>query len=116
VSPAGTTVTDRTSVDSVFVALADPTRRDLLRTVIAQGPLSTSELADGRAMTRQAVAKHLAVLADAGLLKVARAGRETRYEATRKGLAPVSRWLKDAEIAWDRRLDRLRRQVDGRRS
>jgi ArsR family transcriptional regulator, cadmium/lead-responsive transcriptional repressor len=112
VSPTAT----RTPVDSVFAALADPTRRELLRVVITQGPLSTSELADGREISRQAVAKHLGVLTDAGLLKMARAGRETRYEATRKGLAPASRWLKEAESAWDRRLDRLRRQIDGRRA
>jgi DNA-binding transcriptional ArsR family regulator len=115
VSPTGTTAS-RAPVDSVFAALADPTRRDLLRSVIAQGPLSTSELAGGRDISRQAVAKHLAVLADAGLLKMARSGRETRYEATRKGLAPASRWLREADAAWDRRLDRLRRTVDGRRA
>jgi DNA-binding transcriptional ArsR family regulator len=115
VSPAGAALT-RTPADAVFAALADPTRRELLRVVINQGPLSTRELADGRDISRQAVAKHLGVLTDAGLLKVARAGRETRYEATRKGLTPVSRWLKETESAWDRRLDRLRRQVNGRRS
>jgi DNA-binding transcriptional ArsR family regulator len=113
VSPTGTSA--RTPADSVFAALADPTRRDLLRSVISQGPLSTTELADGRDISRQAVAKHLAVLAEAGLLKAARSGRETRYVATRKGLAPASRWLRDADAAWDRRLDRLRRHVDGRR-
>jgi DNA-binding transcriptional ArsR family regulator len=111
VSPVGT----RAPLDSVFAALADPTRRDLLRTVISHGPLTTSELADGREMTRQAVAKHLGVLTEAGLLKMARAGRETRYEAAKRGLAPASRWLRDADAAWERRLDRLRRQVDARR-
>jgi DNA-binding transcriptional ArsR family regulator len=112
VSPTAT----RTPLDSVFSALADPTRRELLRTVINRGPLTTSELAGGHDITRQAVAKHLTVLTDAGLLKVARAGRETRYEATKRGLAPANRWLRDADMAWERRFERLRRQVDGRRS
>jgi DNA-binding transcriptional ArsR family regulator len=104
-----------TPLDSVFGALADPTRRDLLRIVISQGPRTTSELAAGRDISRQAVTKHLAVLTDAGLLKAARTGRETRYEATKRGLAPANRWLRDADAAWERRLDRLRRQVDSRR-
>jgi DNA-binding transcriptional ArsR family regulator len=112
VSPTAT----RDQLDHVFAALADPTRRELLRTVITSGPLSTTELADGWDISRQAVAKHLGVLTDAGLLKVARAGRETRYEATKRGLAPASRWLRDADAAWERRLDRLRRQVDARRA
>lgn len=111
-SPAAT----RTPLDSVFAALADPTRRDLLRMVVNRGPLTTGELAGGRGMSRQAVAKHLSVLTDAGLLKVARVGRETRYEATRRGLAPANRWLRDTDAAWDRRLDRLRRRVDARRA
>jgi DNA-binding transcriptional ArsR family regulator len=111
VSPTST----RTPLDNVFAALADPTRRELLRTIITGGPLSTSELADGRDISRQAVAKHLTVLTEAGLLKMARSGRETRYEATKRGLAPASRWLRDADAAWERRLDRLRRQVDARR-
>jgi ArsR family transcriptional regulator, cadmium/lead-responsive transcriptional repressor len=110
-SPAAT----RAPIDAVFAALSDPTRRDLLRTVINKGPLSTGELADGRDMSRQAVAKHLTVLTDAGLLKVARTGRETRYEATKRGLAPASRWLRDADTAWERRLERLRRQVAARK-
>jgi DNA-binding transcriptional ArsR family regulator len=112
VSPVGT----RTPLDSVFSALADPTRRDLLRAVITRGPLTTGELAGGRDISRQAVAKHLSVLTDAGLLRMARAGRESRYEATKRGLAPASKWLRDADVAWERRLERLRRQVDARRS
>jgi DNA-binding transcriptional ArsR family regulator len=104
-------VATRAPLDSVFSALADPTRRELLRTVINKGPLTTSELATGRDMTRQAVAKHLSVLTDAGLLKVARSGRETRYEATKRGLAPATKWLRDADTAWERRLQKLQKAV-----
>jgi DNA-binding transcriptional ArsR family regulator len=110
------TTTTREPLDAVFGALADPTRRDLLRAVITAGSLTTNELAEGRDMTRQAVVKHLGVLVDAGLLTSWRDGRETRYEATRRGLVPVNRWLSEADAAWERRLDRLRRQVDARRT
>jgi DNA-binding transcriptional ArsR family regulator len=104
----------RAPIDLVFGALADPTRRDLLRSVISNGPLTTTALADGRGMSRQAVAKHLNVLTEAGLLKVGRTGRETHYEATKRGLAPVTKWLREADSAWERRLERLRRQVGSR--
>ena len=58
-------------------------------------------------MTRQAVAKHLAVLRDAGLVTCAREGREARYAPAEAGLEVASRWLADAGAQWDRRLARL---------
>ena len=100
-------MTERTSTDLVFAALADPTRRDLLRMVLAKGPLSTAELADGRPMSRQAVAKHLTTLTDAGLLKVIRHGRETSYDSTKRGMNPAAKWLRDAEKVQEKRQERL---------
>ena len=72
---------------AVFEALADPTRRAVLRDVAEQGPRTATELAADLPVTRQAVAKHLAVLRDAG------PGRATSGRAARPGSRPPSaRW------------------------
>ena len=91
----------------VFAALADPTRREVLRHVAERGPVTATELAGELPVTRQAVAKHLAVLQDAGLVAAHREGRENRFTATTAPLAAAERWLADAGRAWDDRLARL---------
>ena len=92
---------------AVFAALADPTRRAVLRQVAELGPVTATELAGRLPVTRQAVAKHLAVLEDAGLVAPRREGRENRFTATTAPLAAAERWLADAGRAWDDRLTRL---------
>ena len=69
-------------VDEVFFALADPTRREVLRSVAQRPELTASRLAGELPITRQAVAKHLAALQRAGLVEPRREGRETRYTLT----------------------------------
>jgi DNA-binding transcriptional ArsR family regulator len=103
-------------VDDVFVALADPTRRGLLDRLVAEGPDTATHLADGLPVTRQAVVKHLQVLAGAGLLTPERAGREVRWTAVPSGLDDAVAWMVRAGAAWDRRLDRLDRRVRRPRS
>jgi DNA-binding transcriptional ArsR family regulator len=92
---------------AVFAALADPTRRAVLRDVAERGPITATELADRHPVSRQAVAKHLAVLQEAGLVVPTRAGRENRFSAAPAPLAAAERWLADAGAAWDDRLRRL---------
>ena len=79
----------------------------MLRDVAERGPLTATELAGGLPVSRQAVAKHLAVLQEAGLVTPARAGRENRFSAATAPLAAAERWLADAGAAWDDRLGRL---------
>ena len=98
----------------VFAALGDPTRLAVLEAVATTGPITATELASELPITRQAVAKHLGVLRDAGLVTGERSGRETRYEARPDGLEPAGRWIADAGAAWDRRLARLRTRVERR--
>jgi DNA-binding transcriptional ArsR family regulator len=86
----------------VFGALADPSRRQVIDYLAEQGTATATELTGELPMTRQAVAKHLATLADAGLVESERQGRETRYRLTEAG------------EEWDDRLDALRRHL-GRR-
>ena len=92
---------------AVFAALADPTRRDVLRSLAAEPELTASRLAGELPMTRQAVAKHLAALHRAGLVEPHREGRETRYVLTPAPLADAMGWMADVGGFWDARLARL---------
>jgi DNA-binding transcriptional ArsR family regulator len=96
---------------AVFEALADATRRTVLREVAARGPRTATELAADLPVTRQAVAKHLAVLHHAGLVVPERRGRETRFSATLGPLGDAERWLRSTGAAWDDRLGRLERRA-----
>lgn len=96
---------------AVFEALADATRRAVLRDVVTHGPRTATELAAELPITRQAVAKHLAVLRDAGLVAHERSGREARFAATLGPLADAEAWLQATGAAWDGRLARLERRA-----
>jgi DNA-binding transcriptional ArsR family regulator len=99
---------------AVFEALADATRRAVLRDVAEHGPRTATELAAGLPITRQAVAKHLAVLRDAGLVTHERAGREARFTARLAPLDDAERWLRVTGAAWDDRLARLEQRARAR--
>ncbi len=98
---------------SVFAALADPTRRGMVRELLDGGSTSVPALSERLPISRQAIAKHLATLEHAGLLErlPATGGREVRYGLRGDQLGPAAAWLTDAERAWDARLERLRRAV-----
>jgi DNA-binding transcriptional ArsR family regulator len=96
---------------AVFEALGDATRRAMLRAVVAHGSRTATELAAELPITRQAVAKHLAVLREAGLVTHERAGREARFSATLGPLAEAESWLHATGAAWDGRLARLERRA-----
>jgi DNA-binding transcriptional ArsR family regulator len=94
-------------VGAVFAALADPTRRHLVETLARRSGATPTSLAAELPITRQAVAKHLRALSDAGIVAYSRAGRETRYELTPEALAGVTGWLATVGAEWDERLQRL---------
>ena len=94
----------------VFSALADPSRRRLLET-LARREATATELAADLPVTRQAVAKHLAALREAGLVDARRAGRETRYRLTPGPLEDAVAWIAEVGDAWDARLAALRRHL-----
>ena len=91
-------------VDEVFFALADPTRREVLRSVAQRPELTASRLAGELPITRQAVAKHLAALQRAGLVEPRREGRETRYTLTPAPLVDAMGWMAEVGADWDQRL------------
>jgi DNA-binding transcriptional ArsR family regulator len=107
---------DDPRVDAVFAALADGTRRAVLRTVVADGPITATAIAGDLPVSRQAIAKHLQILQSAGLVHAERAGRESRYEASAGSMRPAVDWIDATDAAWSRRLADLTREVARRRS
>jgi DNA-binding transcriptional ArsR family regulator len=100
-------------VGPVFAALADPTRRQMVEALLRDGSTSVPALTAVLPITRQAVAKHLATLDEAGLIERSpAAGREVRYQLREGALDPAATWLRDAEVAWDDRLRRLKGAVE----
>ena len=101
----------------MFEALADPTRRAVLRDVATRGPRTATEVAAELPVSRQAVAKHLAVLREAGLVAHERAGREARFTATLAPLAEAEGWLRSRRappgMTASQRLERPARGRDG---
>ena len=91
----------------MFSALADPTRRQVVRALSAQPDLTASRLAGELPMTRQAVTKHLAALDRAGLVQGHREGRELRYTLTPAPLTDAMAWMTDVGAQWDGRLAKL---------
>lgn len=96
----------------MFAALGDETRLRLVARLSAGGPFSIARLTEGSRVTRQAVTKHLHVLAEAGLVSDVRVGRERLWELDRPSLDEARRCLELISDEWDRALDRLRRLVE----
>ncbi len=98
----------------MFAALADPTRRWMIEALMREGTTSVPALSSELPISRQAVAKHVAALDEAGLLERAPgAGREVRYRLRAGALQSASAWLGEAQAAWDARLGRLKASVEG---
>lgn len=102
-------MTDQTQ--NAFRALADPTRRDILRMLSAQD-MTIAQVSDRFDMTRAAVKKHLTVLSDGGLITVEARGRERINALNPAGLAPVLNWLEYFDRFWDDRLDALKTAIE----
>jgi len=101
----------RGGVDRVFAALGDAGRRSLVEAVAARGTATATELAAELPVTRQAVAKQLSALAEAGLVAGVRHGRETRYELTPQPLGEAMAWMAEVGARWDERLEALREHL-----
>jgi len=102
-------------LDGVFGALSDPTRRSVVEALLREGSTSVPALSAELPISRQAVAKHIATLEQAGLLtRLPPNGREVRYGLRGEAIAPAAEWLSDAGRAWDARLRKLKRAVEPR--
>jgi len=96
----------------VFAALGDPTRLRLVARLAQGEPLSISQLTEGERVTRQAITKHLEVLADAGLVTDRKRGRERLYELEAAPLDDARRYLDQVSAQWDKAIARLRALVE----
>jgi DNA-binding transcriptional ArsR family regulator len=96
----------------VFAALGDETRLRLVSRLCDEGPMSIARLADGFAITRQAITKHLRVMEDAGLVRSEQAGRESLWQLEEKRLADARRHLQLISAQWDETLARLKSFVE----
>jgi DNA-binding transcriptional ArsR family regulator len=96
----------------IFAALGDETRLRLIAVLCAGGALSISQLTAGTDITRQGVTKHLQVLADAGLVRDIKVGRERLWEFEPSQLEEARRSLEAIGQQWDHALNRLKRFVE----
>ncbi|TDD30396.1 ArsR family transcriptional regulator [Actinomadura sp. KC06] len=94
--------------EELLAAVAEPSRRRLLDVLLAKGEATPTALAGDLPFTRQAVAKHLAVLQRAGLVTARRDGREVRYTVHPGRLDEAARAMADVAARWDARLSRIK--------
>ena len=95
--------------DDLWSAIGDPTRRRMLDLLLVDGDGTATTLGRQLPVTRQAVAKHLAVLDRVGLVRATTAGREKRYHVDDAQLARAAAQLESVGSAWDARLQRIKR-------
>lgn len=99
--------------EDVFTALADPSRRAILAALASRGPATATDLADRLPITRQAIAKHLALLAEAGLVTPERGERRrVRYRVDSAPMKVAQQFLAALARDWDGPLAALRDRLD----
>ena len=95
------------TADTLFNALADPTRRAIFERLCRTGEQTVWMLTDDAGVSQPAVSKHFGVLKLAGLVRERREGRQTHYSAQPQGLAPLIDWMTLYGALWRDRFDRL---------
>jgi len=98
--------------DALWSAIGDPTRRQMVDLLLTDGPGTATTLSNHLPVTRQAVAKHLAVLDRVGLVRAMPIGREVRYEVDEEQLARAVAQLRAVGGTWDERLRRIKRMAE----
>jgi DNA-binding transcriptional ArsR family regulator len=95
------------AADSLFKALADPTRRAIFERLTRDGDQTVHALTEGAGVSQPMVSKHLSALKRAKLVRHRRQGRETHYSAQPKALAPLLDWMSYYSRFWQDKFDRL---------
>ncbi|WP_026768776.1 helix-turn-helix transcriptional regulator [Asinibacterium sp. OR53] len=95
----------------VFQAIADPTRRTILSLLLAQA-MTPNALAEHFNSSRQAVSKHVSVLADCGLVRQEQSGREIYYHLNTQKMKEIDAWLEPFRKLWEGRFDQLDTLLD----
>ena len=100
------------SINILLIALADPTRRQIVEILSDGQGRSLSEITGHFGISRQAVTKHLSVLNEAGIVASVRRGRDRDNRLQPRGLDPLRDWFNHYSTFWDDRLDALKHQVE----
>jgi DNA-binding transcriptional ArsR family regulator len=98
--------------DDLWSAIGDPNRRRMLDLLLREGSGTATSLSERLPVTRQAVAKHLAVLDRVGLVHARAAGRERHYRVDEAQLARAAAQLEEVGSSWDSRLQRIKRLAE----
>jgi DNA-binding transcriptional ArsR family regulator len=98
--------------DRLWAAVADPTRQQMLDLILAAGDATATALARDLPITRQGIAKHLAVLERAGLVEATRSGREVRFSVREDRLDQATRRMAQVVARWDRRLATIKQLAE----
>jgi DNA-binding transcriptional ArsR family regulator len=99
------------TVDGVFRALSDPTRRDVIAR-LTRSPATVSELAEPFDMALPSLMQHLRVLESSGVVRSTKTGRVRTYQLVPKRLQVAERWLAAQRDLWERRMDRFERYAN----
>jgi len=105
-----------TRSSATFWALSDPVRIDIVERLTSGSSVTATALAADLPITRQAVARHLATLEEAGLVLHRKQGRETRYQVVTAPMMDAADWLETRAASWDQALTRLSGHLDARAS
>lgn len=103
--------TRKISVDQLFHALGDSTRRAILDR-LCHGPISVSQLAKPLGITLTAVGQHLELLEACGLVTTEKVGRVRTCHMGSAGLNALERWIREHRTEWDRRMDQLGKLIE----
>ena len=103
---------DSRRIALAFAALGHETRLRIIARLAIEGPLPMAQLSGSADMTRQAIAKHLIILAGAGLVHAERRGRQKIWQVDDRRLAEAREWLDRVSAQWDASLERLRAPVE----
>lgn len=90
----------------VFQAIADPTRRMIIQK-LSQGPLNIAQIGEDFGMSRQAIAKHIKILNECGVICMSQKGREQVCEAQLARLDEVAEWVTESRKLWNSRFEKL---------
>jgi DNA-binding transcriptional ArsR family regulator len=90
----------------IFQAIADPTRRAII-TLIALQPMTPNAIAEHFDSTRQAISKHLKILAECEMVKPVQQGREIYYELELQKMKEIDKWLDQFRMIWEKRFSQL---------
>jgi len=104
-------MTKAATVDGIFRALSDPTRRDVIAR-LTRSPASVSELAEPFDMALPSFVQHLRVLESSGVVRSTKKGRVRTYELLPKRLLVAEHWLAAQRDVWEHRMDRFERYAN----